>query len=316
MALRIPELPYFVPEEERPLPLPHPAVLAQRPEFQNPLQAHRGIRINDHYVVKFGLDEASGASEAVNMLLVERYTNVPIPKLYAASPYEHEGDKIWVLVMEPVDDLAVDEDWFRNSENRDSMLMRSIRRQLQEVRLQLGAVPHPGTRFNLYGHMYAFRNPRLDLKLFSTAEQVRDWLFRTMAPRYHHVEGGGDDSAVEEHYARKWEAAHEQFCRGLGSGDEAVFTHFNLGPSTVKVLRADGRIVVTGWEHAGFFPPEFEYVAAHRAGEPGSGWSDDVALGLSGQGAYREALELVERTAQDYEEAMRLPRTSSGCLGR
>ncbi|KAI1463884.1 uncharacterized protein F4812DRAFT_468319 [Daldinia caldariorum] len=305
MTLRIPELPYYAPEEELPFELPGPDVLAQQPEFQNHLQAHRGIRINDHYVVKFGLDEA------INTLIVGKYTNIRIPKLYAAYPYHHEGDKVWVLVTEPVGDLAVDEDWFRNTEHRDSALMHSVKRQLQEARLQLGAVPHPGTGFNLYGHLRAFKNPFLDLKLFSTAEQARDWQFGTMAPKYR-VEGDGD---AVEHYAKRWEAAHSRFCTGLASGDEAIFTHFNLSPSTVKV-RADGRIVVTGWEHAGFFPPEFEYVTAYRAGELGSGWTNDVAVCLSGQGAYREALELVEKTAQDYEEAMRSPWTSSGPLGR
>ncbi|KAK6951192.1 hypothetical protein Daesc_007723 [Daldinia eschscholtzii] len=292
MALQIPELPYFAPQEELPHELPNPYIVAKMPEFQDPVRARQGIRINDHYVVKFGLDEASGTSEAINMLIVRKYTSIRIPTLYAAWPYNHNGTEVWVLLMEAVDDLAVDEEWFQKPENQDSLLLDSIKRQLQEARLELRRIPHPGTGYNLYGHLRCFKNPHLDLKMFSTAEQARDWLFHAMVPK-HQAQGY---SVTEQQYAKKWESAYDKFCGGLTSGDEAIFTHFNLSPSAVKVQR-NGRILITGWEFAGFFPPEFEYVTAYKAGELGSVWSHNISRCLS-EGVYDEALELIEKTAE------------------
>ncbi|KAI0853240.1 hypothetical protein F5Y00DRAFT_271676 [Daldinia vernicosa] len=285
-SLNIPKLPYFAPEKHLPAPLPDPESLR---EDQYPLDILRGVRVGKHYLARYGLDPVAGPLEAVNMLLVSKYTKVPIPTVYAAYWHEHHGVWSFVMVTEYVPGHTIREH-VGNDEARLKPLVPSITEQLRRALAQLRRIPHAG----FYGPVGD--DPALRSKQFGTAAEVRNARFDEYIPEYPY-----EPDYESKRYMRRRAAAKKQFCKGLSTGDAPVFTHGRLDMWAIKV-RPDGNICITNWRAAGFYPPEFEYMRAESMGQGYEVWNDILAA--FPENASDERYDLIENIFHEYEDMM------------
>ncbi|KAI1649141.1 uncharacterized protein F4817DRAFT_363863 [Daldinia loculata] len=285
-SLNIPQLPYFVPEKQLPAPLPDPESLR---EDQYPLDILRGVRIGNHYVARYGLDPVAGPLEAINMLIVSKYTKVPIPTLYAAYWHEHHGIRSFVMVTEYVPGHTIREH-AGNDMDRLKPMVPSITEQLRRALSQLRRIPHAG----FYGPVGD--DPALRSKQFRSATEMRKARFDEYVPEYR-----GEPDDLSTRYMKKRAAAKKQFCMGLSTGDAPVFTHGRLDMWAIKV-RPNGNICITRWGSAGFYPPEFEYMRAESMGEGCEAWKDILAA--FPENASDERYDLIENIFHEYEDML------------
>lgn len=262
MATR-PTIPYYAPPESLPAPLPTVAeILASKERLSNEHQV-RVFRVREHYAVKFGT--RTSIQEGENMLFVQQSTSIPVPKVYALFQAAVEGWKPdpTFIVMEYIPGTTLRTRWPTLSAPEKRLIVSQLRRHISELR----SIPSPG----YYGGIW--RQPGLDKDF---VDKFDPW-----DPYCRGPEISGPHETEEQFVEAMWRCYDKACVYGDGrpgtrdrfsawvraqyhaafKGHRSVFTHADLADCNF-MFREDGSVVITDWEHAGWYPSFYEYCTA------------------------------------------------------
>ncbi|KAF2969182.1 hypothetical protein GQX73_g4378 [Xylaria multiplex] len=258
-------LPYFAPA---PVQLPtYEEIMTQENQeaFESTslkLERHV-VKFGDHFVVKYG--KKVNLIEGKNMLIIHKYTKIPIPKLYAMYQHEPSGNK--VIIMEFVPGPLLHKCYSSLDDKQKASVGAQLRRHLSDMR----KIPSPGI-YGLPGCRPYLAHPCILKRRagpFKTPAEFFEAYWRAQFPE-----------AGELRHPRINELTL-QFLELSKGHEKAVFTHGDLHGRNI-VMREDGSIYILDWESASFLPEYFEFLVYETykitsAGASGSdGDKDDI----------------------------------------
>ncbi|KAI2603216.1 kinase-like domain-containing protein [Hypoxylon fragiforme] len=223
--------------------------LASRP-------GRRIVQFRKELFIKYGKDV--DLTEGQNMLIVNKHTHLPIPKLYSMYVHEPTGDK--VIIMEYIKGRPLNTCYASFDDEKMASIGVQLRQQLSELR----AMPSPG----YYGSVG--RQPYLPYSWilkeqagpFESADEFLNAYFKAQFS-----EGSPETLAqVEE--------MKSQFLELSKNHNASVFTHGDLQSQNI-MLREDGTISIIDWESASFCPQYFEYFINAIYPMASAGWSEE-----------------------------------------
>jgi hypothetical protein len=144
-----PALPYFVPPELRPAPLPTPDQMLSFTRNYYRTQVilqYPPLPFNEHFDIDVGKD-GDHFQAYENMLFVQQTTNIPVPKLYAMFRDEETGYD-FVIVEHIPKEKQLEYLWDRLDKTQKHAIALQIRRHIDELR----SIPLPGL---LWWHLEA-----------------------------------------------------------------------------------------------------------------------------------------------------------------
>ncbi|KAI1343935.1 kinase-like domain-containing protein [Xylariaceae sp. FL0016] len=177
------------------------------------------------------------------MLLVRKYTSVPIPTLYAMFQNPSTGANF--IIMENVPGTPLNTCYAALDDVQKASIGSQLRQSLGELR----SIPAPGF-YGLPG-----RRPYLP---------GQSWIFKDQAGPFHSA-----DEFLDTYFRAQFSSASDssqadikelqsQFRALSQSHNAPVFTHADLQAQNI-ILRDNGSICVIDWESAGFYPAYFEF---------------------------------------------------------
>lgn len=198
------------------------------------------LKMGKHYMVKFGWGVSF--SEGDFMLLVRKYTNIPIPKLYHMS--QHRDAQ--VIIMEYIDGKPLKDMVNTLSYEWKASIGRQLRRHLAELR----SIPSPGY-YGLPG-----RRRYLD----------HHWILKKRMGPFH-TSYEFLDAYLTAHFPiscskcqREATELKREFAQLTRHFDKPVFSHVDLHSGNILVRNSDGRICILDWESGGFYPEWLEFI--------------------------------------------------------
>ncbi|KAK4243140.1 kinase-like domain-containing protein [Corynascus novoguineensis] len=251
-------IPYFLPPEFLPAPLPSTEEIEAQDDISPKYHPGQHVaRVGKHFVVKHGW--LVHPSEGQNMLYVREKTCVPVPRVYAIYQQEDaNGRNCTYIVMEYVGGRALKECWGAlGVEDKEAIAF-----QLRGYFDQLRGLPSPDDRFG------SLENGPLRDGLFMTDEEQPaingpfDSETEIAEALVLKLEQDGDDFKPE-----KAAFFRHVLPRVLQGDGKPTFTHGDLN-TTNLMLRPDGTVVVLDWQTAGWYPRYWEYAIATF----GCGW--------------------------------------------
>ncbi|KAI1328635.1 kinase-like domain-containing protein [Xylariaceae sp. FL0255] len=198
------------------------------------------VQIGEEFIVKHGKE--IDLVEGENMLLVKKYTNIPIPELYAMYEHEPSGNK--VLIMEYVKSQPLSELYDEASEEQKAAIGIELRRYLRELR----NIPTPGY-YGLPGARPYLALPwifKQSVGPFESDEQFLDAYFYAQF---------GTLSTVPKIKSLKKLILEKSRAQGLHT---PVFSHCDLQVQNI-MLKPDGSLCIIDWEAGSFCPQYFEF---------------------------------------------------------
>jgi aminoglycoside phosphotransferase (APT) family kinase protein len=250
MAGTCPELPYYAPAETLPAPLPRVAgILASKKVLS---KYGRGVILyNQHYAVKFG--KGVSLQEGLNMLFVQRTTDIPVPKVYAL--FHDKATNNNFIVQEYIPGKNLGDIWDDLDDDEKTDITSQLRRHLDQLRsLRQTGPPYFGG---------VWRRPSLDWYLNGGAERggeatrpgpfenEEDWVEAMVnvgigANRSLPNRSDDDD---------KW---MKYVFHAFFQGHKPIFTHGDLTGGNIR-LREDGTVALLDWQYSGWHPDFWEY---------------------------------------------------------
>lgn len=274
------KIPYQVPVEDLPAPLPDDEAIDNSCEGMAQSFSVEVLGVGDKYVVKYG----SGVrfEEGWNMIFVGRETNIPVPKVYAM--YERGDNRF--IVMERIHGSDLGARWKSFKEDEKASVLERVGGYLEDLR----SVRPPQHAASHFGGIW--RQPFFDVYVNPTAlanhpdgpmESEREWVERLVAAASA-VRGSGEE--VPAQFVAPLLASAEQ-------GRPPVLTHGDL--HTLNFIQQDdGTLVVIDWEYAGWCPAYYERCRV-RLGVQNGDWAEDVGELLGEDTQETEAMESIVR---------------------
>ena len=253
MAGTCPELPYYAPAETLPAPIPRVASILG---FKNVISKHINtvIRYNQHYVVKYGTD--TSLQEGLNMLFVQRTTDIPVPKVYAL--FHDKATDMNFIVQEYIPGKNVGDIWNDLDDDEKTDITSQLRRYLDQLRsLRQTGRPYfggvwrrPTADWYLNGGPDAGDATRPPVGPFENEEDWVDAMLRVAFGAH----SGSTRSADDDEWMKY--VFHAFF-----QGHKPVFTHGDLSGGNIR-LREDGTVTLLDWQYSGWHPEFWEYCNA------------------------------------------------------
>ncbi|KAI1304374.1 kinase-like domain-containing protein [Xylaria venustula] len=233
------KLPYYAPA---PVPLPtYEEIVTQASSEMVISNSPRHIvRVGEHFVVKFGRDVEF--IEGENMLIIQRYTSLSIPILYAM--YQHEASGVRVIIMEYVAGEVLSNCYDSLDASRKAAVGAQLREQLSELR----NIPSPGF-YGLAGSRPYLAHPWIFKNQAGPFDSANDFLKEYFDAQLSKP-GEVSDPEIDDLKSQLLELSKNY--------DAPVFTHCDLQPQNI-ILRTDGSICVIDWEAASYCPEYFEF---------------------------------------------------------
>ncbi|KAK1762937.1 kinase-like domain-containing protein [Phialemonium atrogriseum] len=248
MTLPAPELPYFCDAKKLPAPLPTPDEIEgathDLPCTIEPMYK-RIVLDREKFVVKHGISPWVSENEGHALLLLRRYSGIPVPRLYAMY---RKDDRIF-LIMEFIHGVQLSEVW------KTCQRMRNFRK-----------IPSPGTFCSVRGgpllHRF-FLSWKVQTEITGLFKNEEDF-HRALALR---SQGNWADNGTR----RSWTS--EFFARNLPTaftGHPSVFIHTDLQRKNIIVSRGMSESsngdesclyvsAIVDWEDAGWYPSYWQY---------------------------------------------------------
>ncbi|KAH6634447.1 kinase-like domain-containing protein [Chaetomium sp. MPI-SDFR-AT-0129] len=252
------ELPYYAPANKLPAPLPTVEEILAATEFTPPNTVHeRKIPVlKGCYAVKYGRDIT--LQEGENMLFIERYTNVPIPAVYAIFHDEKTGFNF--IIQEYIRGRLLRSVWGKLASKEKQAIVSQLRRDMDEVR----NLPSPG----YYGGIWRQqnRNPLFNQIVWREAviQHPEPNLVKPMATEQEWADTmascvRASVKNLPDNWNERRLAILRQHYRRVFSGHPPVFSHGDFSPSNI-ILREDGKgAVIIDWQYAGWYPSCWEF---------------------------------------------------------
>ncbi|CAK7209802.1 hypothetical protein SCUCBS95973_000564 [Sporothrix curviconia] len=246
----LPALPYFVPADELPEPLPsYNTIIATKGRYVD-TPCSRVVRVGKHYVVKYGPQVS--LIEGLTMLFVAAAvpSAVSVPKVYAI----YTVGKYNFIVMEYVEGDTLASVW----PSLSAETKKSIGQQLRTAMDALRSLPSPG----YYGRVG--RNPYEDTIFWTSPDDNVSPPGLICGP--HESEEEVNNAMVAKFLYNKGPPEKAVFYRRtlplIFHGHRPVFSHNDLQTKNL-ILRPDGKLTIIDWEVAGWYPDYWEYAMAH-----------------------------------------------------
>lgn len=267
-------LPWIRHKDELPVPIPTTteieAATAAFPSIFDS-SARRTVLVKNKFVVKYG--SAVSENEGHALILLEKYTEIPTPRLYAMY---REGDKLFII-MEFISGQSLDTVWSSLSKEEKLPVVSQLRQIMDQVR----SLPPPGVFGGVHEgplpHRYFFslENDSLVTGPFKREEDVCQALVLRSQRNW---EQWGRRGWMTEFFSRHISTAL--------NGHDIVFTHSDFQRKNIMVreghnlsnikdggLRRFQVVAVLDWEFAGWYPSYWEYALCFAHFD----WLDDWA---------------------------------------
>ncbi|KAI0436251.1 kinase-like domain-containing protein [Xylaria telfairii] len=233
------KLPYFAPA---PIAIPTYEEIVTQASL-NTIADNPGrvvVKIGKHFIVKYGKDV--DFLEGENMLIVQQYTNLPIPKLYAM--YQHDPSRDKVLIMEYVAGEVLSTCYDKLDAAHKASVGAQLRSQLRELR----KIPSPGVFGALGGRPY-LAHPWIFKKSVGPFHSATDFLEAYFNAQFPEARNGSHPGMDE---------LKSQLLELSKNHNAPVFTHADLQGQNI-MLRKDGSICIIDWESSSYCPQYFEF---------------------------------------------------------
>ncbi|KAH8902418.1 kinase-like protein [Coniochaeta sp. PMI_546] len=243
---------FRVPDEDLPAPLPTLADIksAQGSDNLDVQSRHTIVRVNSHFVVKYGRNIEF--LEGENMVFVRESTNIRVPKLYAM--FAEVSTDIRFLVMEYIPGKTLGRRYKELDRNQKQLVAVQLRRYFDELRslpcpnpAYFGSLDGSGLRhflFDFVGRDNPFCGP------FETEEGIN----QALADKLRHQSQYSDPGSKKADFIKAALMAVFQ-------GHKAVFTHSDFHCGNF-IIQDDGGVAVIDWALAGWYPSHWEYGTA------------------------------------------------------
>ncbi|KAI1265502.1 kinase-like domain-containing protein [Xylariaceae sp. FL1019] len=231
-----------------PAPVPLPSLDELIAEVENLSPKQVLSREEDRLVFKHGdkcvvkLGKGVNLLEGENMLIVQQYTHIPVPALYAM--YHDEANDIKAIIVEYIPGKTLLECYHDLSDLQKASIGAQLRSHLAALR----KVPTPG----LYGRLgdrpflalpWVFKE---QVGPFTSAEEFLEAYFES---QFTNLDRSGQ--VIIDQMKTK-------FLRLSVNHHTPVFTHADLQAKNI-MLRDDDTVCIIDWESAAFCPEYFEF---------------------------------------------------------
>jgi hypothetical protein len=264
MAGTCPSLPYYAPADTLPAALPRVAGILASKNVISKL-GNIVIHYNQHYIVKYGED--TNLQEGLNMLFVQRTTDIPVPKVYALFHDKPSGMNF--IVQEYMPGKDVGDIWGDLDDDQKKDITSQLRRHLDQLR----SLRQPGRPY--FGGVW--RRPSTDWYLTGGPCRLDDGDDSDAAA--HPPQGPFDTEegwvdamlrvAFAVHRRSTRTAEDDKWLKHVFSaffqGHKPVFTHGDLTGGNIR-LRDDGTVALIDWQFSGWHPDFWEYCSAALLG--------------------------------------------------
>ncbi|KAF2276029.1 uncharacterized protein EI97DRAFT_433440 [Westerdykella ornata] len=264
-------IPYFADEANLPASLPTAEEIASSTDLLSETGGRRVVGVGDHYVVKYGM--RVDLLEGETMLLLERSTTVPVPRVYAM--YQSADKKVNYIVMERIIGSTLKSEWTR----LDQSAKEAVSFQLRAIISEMRKLESPGGycsvgRRELSDDLFWTNDPT---KPFAGPFDTESDLNNAVIAKY--LESGYSRYKAD-HYARTFEQLFQNHGPVFSHADFQKKNIMIRKRSTAETMEEDGMCwnaanvegVLIDWEFAGWYPSYWEYSRAIL----GCGlWEDD-----------------------------------------
>jgi hypothetical protein len=252
------QFPYYRDPSQLPGPLPSIEEIHACPvTFGTSRYLGRIVLVRDTFIVKYGVHVHE--NEGSSLLLLERQTSVPAPRLYAMF----RRDGAIYLIMEYLPGTPLDKLWPTLSESDKDSITQQLRTIVDHMRsLQAPSQQFCSAMDGPLHHRFFWWNEQ-DTFITGPFATERDFNF-SMAKRSELIRDGSSRLWLSEFFARHLPIAL--------NGHIPTFTHADLhrgnilvvvtppqNESTKPTFKISG---IVDWETAGWYPSYWEYAAA------------------------------------------------------
>ncbi|EXJ82321.1 hypothetical protein A1O3_06134 [Capronia epimyces CBS 606.96] len=256
-----PTLPYYCDASLLPAPLPTVADVENTP---NTLATGSSnvVRIGDHFVAKYGPQTRLRVQEGLNMIFVEQYLKIPIPRVYAL--YEENGRGY--LIMQYIGGQTLEALWPSLSSDERWVILSKLRGIFDDMR-SLSPPSPPFFGSVDFGPLpyFLFWTPEPQKRVNGPFTNEEEFCLG-LVERVRQIFAENNMHMSRTEWLRKY------FPRSL-TGHRPTFTHGDIQRKNIMVGRISSTdtgkeefsVTIIDWENAGWYPNYFEYFISYTS---------------------------------------------------